>query len=177
MGSKQDPSCRWMKERPALESRRERTPPRTVTSVPTGMRPCRASETLTAAMASPAYRKNRGARRACVAAFFEASSPTPVADESRPKALGPGGKNPHVPTDVPSVLKTVQRPRRALVTSGMPYANGPLHLGHLAGAHLPADIYSRWSGRLIWRENVLFLDGTDDHGSTSEVSAAATGIP
>ena len=59
----------------------------------------------------------------------------------------------------------------------MPYANGPLHLGHLAGAHLPADIYSRWMGMLIGRENVLFVNGTDDHGSTSEVSAAAAGIP
>ena len=81
------------------------------------------------------------------------------------------------PSTWPSVLKTVQRPRRALVTAGMPYANGPLHLGHLAGAHLPADIYSRWMGMLIGRENVLFVNGTDDHGSTSEVSAAAAGIP
>ena len=100
-----------------------------------------------------------------------------MADKNTPKAPDVAGKNPHVPVDVPSVLKTVQRPRRALVTSGMPYANGPLHLGHLAGAHLPADIYSRWMGMLIGRENVLFVNGTDDHGSTSEVSAAAAGIP
>ena len=100
-----------------------------------------------------------------------------VADQNTPKAPDVAGRNPHVPVDVPSVLKTVQRPRRALVTAGMPYANGPLHLGHLAGAHLPADIYSRWMGMLIGRENVLFVNGTDDHGSTSEVSAAAAGIP
>ncbi|MFL5303652.1 MAG: methionine--tRNA ligase, partial [Polyangia bacterium] len=100
-----------------------------------------------------------------------------MADNNTPKAPDLGGKNPHVPLDVASVLKTVQRPRRALVTSGMPYANGPLHLGHLAGAHLPADIYSRWMGMLIGRQNVLFVNGTDDHGSTSEVSAAAAGIP
>jgi methionyl-tRNA synthetase len=54
-----------------------------------------------------------------------------------------------------------------VVTAGMPYANGPLHLGHLAGAHLPADIYARYSGMLIGRENVLFVCGTDEHGSTS----------
>ena len=59
----------------------------------------------------------------------------------------------------------------------MPYANGPLHLGHLAGAQLPADIHARWMGMLIGRENVLFVNGTDDHGSTSEVSAAAAGVP
>jgi methionyl-tRNA synthetase len=75
------------------------------------------------------------------------------------------------------VLKQVARPRRALVTAGMPYANGPLHLGHLAGAQLPADIYTRWMGLLIGRENVLFVNGTDDHGSTSEVAAMKAGVP
>jgi methionyl-tRNA synthetase len=78
---------------------------------------------------------------------------------------------------VPSVLKTVPRPTRALVTAGMPYANGPLHVGHLAGANLPADIHARWMGMLIGRENVLYVNGTDDHGSTSELSAAAAGLP
>jgi hypothetical protein len=100
-----------------------------------------------------------------------------VADENRPQVRDFAGKNPHVPVDVASVLKTVQRPRRALVTAGMPYANGPLHLGHLAGAHLPADIYSRWMGMLIGRENVLFVTGTDDHGSTTRSGRAAAGIP
>jgi methionyl-tRNA synthetase len=59
----------------------------------------------------------------------------------------------------------------------MPYANGPLHLGHLAGAHLPADIHSRWLGLLIGRENVLFVCGTDDHGSTSELTALRANRP
>ncbi len=58
----------------------------------------------------------------------------------------------------------------------MPYANGPIHLGHLAGAHLPADIHSRWLGLLIGRQNVLFVCGTDDHGSTTELAAAKRGI-
>jgi methionyl-tRNA synthetase len=53
----------------------------------------------------------------------------------------------------------------------MPYANGPVHLGHLAGAQLPADIYARWLAMLIGRENVLFVCGTDEHGSTSEIAA------
>lgn len=81
------------------------------------------------------------------------------------------------PTDIPSVLRQVKRPQRAVVTAGMPYANGPLHIGHLAGAHVPADIHSRWLGMLIGRENVLFVNGTDDHGSTSEVAALQAGKP
>jgi methionyl-tRNA synthetase len=84
-------------------------------------------------------------------------------------------KPPHVPVDVASVIARLEFPRRAIVTAGMPYANGPLHLGHLAGAHLPADIYARWLGLAIGRENVLFVCGTDEHGSTSELSALAAG--
>ena len=57
----------------------------------------------------------------------------------------------------------------------MPYANGPLHLGHLAGAQVPADIYARWMRMLIGDENVLFVNGNDDHGSTSEVAALKAG--
>jgi methionyl-tRNA synthetase len=74
-------------------------------------------------------------------------------------------------------LKQLKRPERTVVTAGMPYANGPLHIGHLAGAHVPADIYSRWQGLLIGRKNVLFVNGTDDHGSTSEVAAMKAGLP
>jgi methionyl-tRNA synthetase len=75
------------------------------------------------------------------------------------------------------VLSRLSRPKRAVVTAGMPYANGPLHLGHLAGAHLPADIYARWLGMLIGRENVLYVCGTDEHGSTTELSALQAGRP
>jgi methionyl-tRNA synthetase len=77
--------------------------------------------------------------------------------------------------DIPSILSRVQRHDRVVVTAGMPYANGPLHLGHLAGAHLPADIFARFSGMLLGRENVMFVCGNDDHGSTSEVAALNAG--
>ncbi len=80
------------------------------------------------------------------------------------------------PTTVQEVVARLKRPSKALVTPGMPYANGPLHLGHLAGAHLPADICARWLGLMIGRENVLFVNGTDEHGSTSEVAALKAGI-
>ncbi|KHD87153.1 MAG: methionyl-tRNA synthetase [Bdellovibrio sp. ArHS] len=79
------------------------------------------------------------------------------------------------PTDVKSVLAMYKRPKKVVVTAGMPYANGPLHLGHLAGAHVPADIYARWMRMLIGAENVLFVNGNDDHGSTSEVAALKAG--
>lgn len=79
------------------------------------------------------------------------------------------------PTDVKSVLTNYKKPKKVVVTAGMPYANGPLHLGHLAGAHVPADIYSRWMRMLIGAENVLFVNGNDDHGSTSEVAAVQAG--
>ena len=77
--------------------------------------------------------------------------------------------------DLSAILARIKRPRRAVVTAGMPYANGPLHLGHLAGAHLPADIHARWLGMLIGRENVLFVCGSDDHGSATEVFAMREG--
>lgn len=79
------------------------------------------------------------------------------------------------PATVAEVLARVHRPSRMVVTAGMPYANGPLHIGHLAGAHLPADIFARWCRMLIGGDNVLFVCGTDDHGSTSEIAAAKAG--
>ncbi|MFS4460042.1 methionine--tRNA ligase [Bdellovibrio sp. HCB2-146] len=79
------------------------------------------------------------------------------------------------PTDVKGVLANFKKPKKVVVTAGMPYANGPLHLGHLAGAHVPADIYARWMRMLIGAENVLFVNGNDDHGSTSEVAAVQAG--
>ena len=53
--------------------------------------------------------------------------------------------------------------KRYLITSALPYANGALHLGHLAGAYLPADIYVRYL-RLMGRE-VVFVCGSDEHGA------------
>lgn len=74
------------------------------------------------------------------------------------------------------ILSRQSFPKKAIVTAGMPYANGPLHLGHLAGAHVPADVYARFMRMLIGKENVLFVCGTDDHGSTSEVAAKKLGV-
>jgi methionyl-tRNA synthetase len=87
----------------------------------------------------------------------------------------PAGQPPFNPNDIEAIKKQFPRPEKAIVTAGMPYANGPLHLGHLAGTHVPADIYSRWMRMLIGAENVLYVCGTDDHGSTSELAALKAG--
>lgn len=79
------------------------------------------------------------------------------------------------PQNVKDVLERLSRPKTAVVTGGMPYANGPLHLGHLAGAMVPPDIMARYMRMLIGKENVLFVSGNDDHGSTSEVAAHKAG--
>lgn len=63
---------------------------------------------------------------------------------------------------------------RILVTAALPYANGPIHIGHLAGAYLPADIYCRYQ-RLAGRD-VLFICGSDEHGVPIMLRARAEGV-
>lgn len=60
-------------------------------------------------------------------------------------------------------------PKRYLITSALPYANGPKHLGHLAGAYLPADIYVRYLRAL--KKDVLFVCGSDEHGAAITIQA------
>ncbi len=66
-------------------------------------------------------------------------------------------------------------PRRHLVTSALPYANGPLHLGHIAGAYLPADIYVRYLRRKYGHEHVLHVCGSDEHGAAISMKAIKEG--
>ena len=63
---------------------------------------------------------------------------------------------------------------RILVTSALPYANGPLHLGHLAGAYLPADLYSRYQ-RMKGRD-VIYVCGSDEFGVAIMMRAHREGI-
>jgi len=81
------------------------------------------------------------------------------------------------PPTLESLKQQAYRPKRAVITSGMPYANGPVHLGHLAGALVPPDIHARYLRMLIGADKVLFVSGNDDHGSTSELSALKAGQP
>ncbi len=64
--------------------------------------------------------------------------------------------------------------KRILVTSALPYANGPVHIGHLAGAYLPADIYVRY--QRAQKRDVKFICGTDEHGVPIAIRAMKEGI-
>ena len=63
---------------------------------------------------------------------------------------------------------------RTLMTSALPYANGPLHLGHLAGAYLPADLYARYLR--LRGDEVLWVCGSDEHGAAITLRAKKEGI-
>lgn len=65
-------------------------------------------------------------------------------------------------------------PKKILITSALPYANGPLHLGHLAGAYLPADIYVRFL-RLMGKD-VVWVCGSDEHGAAITIRAKKEGV-
>ncbi len=63
---------------------------------------------------------------------------------------------------------------RYIVTSALPYANGKLHVGHVAGAYLPADVFVRYLR--LKGEDVIYICGTDEHGTPISISADKEGI-
>ena len=63
--------------------------------------------------------------------------------------------------------------KKYLVTSALPYANGPIHLGHLAGAYLPADIFVRYCR--LKKRDVIYMCGTDEHGVPITITAEKEG--
>lgn len=63
----------------------------------------------------------------------------------------------------------MNKPKRYLITSALPYANGPKHIGHLAGAYLPADIYVRYLRAK--NEDVVYVCGSDEHGAAITIQA------
>jgi len=63
---------------------------------------------------------------------------------------------------------------KVLVTSALPYANGPIHLGHLSGAYLPADIYVRY--KRLNGDDVIYICGSDEHGVPITISADKEGV-
>ena len=69
---------------------------------------------------------------------------------------------------------TPQAFQRTLVTTALPYANGPVHIGHLAGVYVPADIYVRF--KRAKGEEVLFIGGSDEHGVPISLKAKAEGV-
>ena len=64
--------------------------------------------------------------------------------------------------------------KRTLVTCALPYANGPVHIGHLAGAYIPGDIYVRYLR--LRGEDVVFVCGSDEHGVPITIKARAQGV-
>jgi methionyl-tRNA synthetase len=64
--------------------------------------------------------------------------------------------------------------KRYCVTTALPYANGPIHIGHMAGVYIPADIYCRYL-RLMG-EDVLFIGGSDEHGVPITIKAKKEGV-
>jgi len=65
-------------------------------------------------------------------------------------------------------------PGKFLVTSALPYGNGPIHLGHIAGAYLPADVYVRY--RRIRGDDVLYVCGNDEYGVPTTLAAEKEGL-
>ena len=72
------------------------------------------------------------------------------------------------------VINDSEKNKRYLVTAALPYANGPIHIGHLAGNFLPADIFVRYLR--LKGEDVIFISGSDEHGIPVTIKARQEGI-
>ena len=68
----------------------------------------------------------------------------------------------------------IQNPRRYTITAALPYTNGPIHIGHLAGVYVPSDIYSRYLR--LQDKDVLFVCGSDEHGVAISMKAKKDGV-
>jgi methionyl-tRNA synthetase len=68
----------------------------------------------------------------------------------------------------------IQNPKRYTITAALPYTNGPIHIGHLAGVYVPSDIYSRYLR--LQNKDVLFVCGSDEHGVAISMKAKKEGV-
>jgi methionyl-tRNA synthetase len=68
----------------------------------------------------------------------------------------------------------IQNPKRYTITAALPYTNGPIHIGHLAGVYVPSDIYSRYLR--LQGKDVAFICGSDEHGVAISMKAKKEGI-
>ncbi|HKL03337.1 MAG TPA: class I tRNA ligase family protein, partial [Cryomorphaceae bacterium] len=68
----------------------------------------------------------------------------------------------------------MNNPKRYTITAALPYANGPLHIGHMAGVYIPADIYVKYLR--LRKRDVLFVCGTDEHGAAITLKAKKDGV-
>lgn len=67
-----------------------------------------------------------------------------------------------------------KNPQRFTITAALPYTNGPIHIGHLAGVYVPADIYSRFLR--MQGHDVAFVCGSDEHGVPITIKAKKEGV-
>ena len=72
------------------------------------------------------------------------------------------------------ILNMQNSPKRFTITAALPYTNGPVHIGHLAGVYVPADIYSRF--QRMQGNDVAFVCGSDEHGVPITIKAKKEGI-
>lgn len=68
----------------------------------------------------------------------------------------------------------MQNPKRYTITAALPYANGPIHIGHLAGVYIPGDIYARYLRQK--KQDVIYMCGSDEHGVAITIRAKKEGI-
>ncbi len=71
-------------------------------------------------------------------------------------------------------MSTIESPKRYTITAALPYTNGPIHIGHLAGVYVPADIYARYLRGVD--KDVAFICGSDEHGVAISMKAKKEGI-
>ena len=69
---------------------------------------------------------------------------------------------------------TMSQPKRYTITAALPYTNGPIHIGHLAGVYVPADIYARY--KRLTGNDVAFICGSDEHGVPITIKAKKEGV-
>src|SRR3569832_196000 len=72
-----------------------------------------------------------------------------------------------------NTMSQLNKFKRYTITSALPYANGPLHIGHLAGAYLPADIFVRYLR--LKKQDVGYICGSDEHGAAITIKAKKEG--
>tara|TARA_R110002073_G_scaffold221808_2_gene381972 strand:- start:441 stop:2510 length:2070 start_codon:yes stop_codon:yes gene_type:complete len=68
----------------------------------------------------------------------------------------------------------MKQPKRYTITAALPYTNGPIHIGHLAGVYVPADIYARY--QRLQGQDVAFICGSDEHGVPITIKAKKEGV-
>ena len=73
-----------------------------------------------------------------------------------------------------TMSQDLRSPSRYTLTAALPYTNGPIHIGHLAGVYVPADIYARYLRGI--GKDVAFISGSDEHGVAISMKAKKEGV-